>query len=112
MRIFVAGATGTLGLPLVRALASRGHEVVGLTRSAGKRSVLEQAGAAAAVADALDERSLEQALRAASPDCVFHLLTALPKGAPLGVRHMKATNELRVRGTANLLRAAVAAGAK
>jgi len=112
MRIFVAGATGTLGLPLVRALASRGHEVVGLTRSAGKVGVLEQAGAAAAVADALDEGRLEQVLRAARPDCVFHLLTALPKGAPLRAGHMKATNELRVRGTANLLRAAVAAGAK
>lgn len=112
MRVFVAGATGTLGLPLVRALVSRGHEVVGLTRSVEKGRVLEQAGAGAAVADALDAARLEQAVRAAKPDCVFHLLTALPKNAPLRAAHMRATNELRRKGTAHLLRAAVAAGAR
>src|SRR5918993_845763 len=112
MRIFVAGATGTLGLPLVRALVARNHQVTGLTRSPEKRRVLEQAGAAAAVADALDAAALERAVGAAAPDCVFHLLTAIPKNAPLRASDMKATNELRTTGTANLLRAAAAAGAK
>lgn len=112
MKVFVAGATGTLGAPLVRALVSRKHEVVGLTRSPEKRRVLEQLGAGVAVADALDARGLEQAVCAARPDCVFHLLTAIPKNAPLRAAHMKATNELRTTGTTNLLRAAVAAGAK
>ncbi|HEX7315735.1 MAG TPA: NAD(P)-dependent oxidoreductase [Pyrinomonadaceae bacterium] len=112
MRVFVAGATGTLGMPLVRALVSRGDEVVGLTRSAEKGRVLERAGAGVAIADALDAARLEQAVREAKPDCVFHLLTALPKSAPLRAAHMRATNELRRTGTANLLRAAVAAGTK
>lgn len=74
MRVFVAGATGTLGMPLVRALVAQKHQVTGLTRSPEKRRVLEQAGAQAAVADALDAASLEQALGAAQPECVFHLL--------------------------------------
>lgn len=86
--------------------------MVGLTRSPAKRHTLEQMGAGAAVADALDARALEEVLRAAKPDCVVHLLTAIPKSAPLRAAHMRRTNELRTKGTANLLRGAVAAGAK
>lgn len=112
MRVFIAGATGTLGMPLVRALVAQKHRVTGLTRSPHKRRVLEEAGAEAAVADALDAASLERALRAAQPDCVFHLLTAIPKNAPLRASDMKATNVLRTTGTANLLKASIAAGAK
>ena len=47
MKVFVAGATGTLGLPLVRALVALKHQVTGLTRSAEKRSMLEELGAVA-----------------------------------------------------------------
>ena len=112
MKVFVAGATGTLGLPLVRALVALKHQVTGLTRSAEKRSMLEKLGAEASVADALDAAALEKALRAASPDCVFHLLTAIPKNTLLRASHMKQTNVLRTTGTANLLKASVAAGVK
>ena len=111
MKIFIAGATGTLGLPLVRALVAQNHQVTGLTRSAEKRHTLEQLGAAAAVADALDSEALEGAVRSASPDCVFHLLTAIPKNA-FRASAMKQTNVLRTTGTANLLRASIAAGVK
>ena len=34
MRVVVAGATGAIGVPLVRALVDHGHEVIGVTRSA------------------------------------------------------------------------------
>ena len=112
MRVFVAGATGTLGVPLVRALVARGHQVTGLTRSSDKRDMLKQMGADVAVADALDAASLEQAVRAAKPDCVFHLLTAIPKNAPMRASDMKQTNVLRTTGTANLLKASISAGAK
>jgi nucleoside-diphosphate-sugar epimerase len=112
MKIFVAGATGTLGLPLVRALVAHKHQVAGLTRSAEKRRTLEQLGAAAAVGDALDPVGLEQAVWAASPDCVFHLLTAIPKNTLLRASYMKQTNVLRTTGTANLLKASIAAGVK
>ncbi len=112
MNIFIAGATGTLGRPLVRALVARNHHVTGLTRSPEKREMLKEAGATPAVADVLDTGALERVVRAAAPDCVVHALTALPKNGPLRASDMDSTNELRVTGTANLLNAAVAAGAK
>jgi NAD(P)-dependent dehydrogenase (short-subunit alcohol dehydrogenase family) len=104
MKVFIAGATGALGQPLVRALVHRGHEVIGLTRSASKRTLLESLGARVAVANALDEDALQRALIQAAPTHVVHLLTALPPGGPMRVKDLDATNELRVRGTANLLR--------
>ncbi|HZB94519.1 MAG TPA: NAD(P)-dependent oxidoreductase [Herpetosiphonaceae bacterium] len=110
MKVFVAGATGALGVPLVRALVAHGHEVVGMTRTPGKRALLEQMGARAMVADALDAKALAQAVREAAPTHVVHLLTALPKNGPLRPKDVAATNVLRIQGTANLLQAAIAAG--
>ncbi len=112
MKIFVAGATGTLGLPLVRELLSRGHTVIGLTRSEAKRPMLEALGAEAAVADALDEEALTRVVRAAEPDSIVHLLTAIPGTGPRRALDMAATNDLRIRGTAHLIRAAIAADVK
>jgi len=112
MRIFVAGATGTLGFPLVCALVAKNHQVTGLTRSSEKRRTLERAGAAVAVADALNGKALEEAIRSASPSCVVDLLTAIPKSGPTRATQMRATNQLRILGTRNLLHAAIAGGSK
>jgi len=112
MRIFVAGGTGTLGVPLIRLLRSRGHEVVALTRSETKRPLMESLGADTAVADALDPSGLRSAVVTARPTHVVHLLTALPgSGAPARAADLEPTNRLRVEGTKNLIEAAVAAGA-
>jgi 2-alkyl-3-oxoalkanoate reductase len=54
MKVFVAGATGVLGRALVPQLVARGHEVVGMTRSASKQDPLRSLGARPVVADALD----------------------------------------------------------
>jgi 2-alkyl-3-oxoalkanoate reductase len=112
MRVFIAGATGALGLPLVRELVARKHEVIGLTRSSDKRALLEGLGAQAAVADSFDASELERVVRDAAPTHVVQMVTALPKNGPLRAADIAATNELRITGTANLLRAAVAAGAQ
>ena len=37
MNVFVAGASGAIGLPLVRELIRQGHAVTGMTRSEGRR---------------------------------------------------------------------------
>jgi len=111
LRVFVAGGSGAIGIPLVRALVAAGHEVTALTRSLEKRPLLRDLGATPAVADALDAGALKAAVAAARPTHVIHQLTALPKGGPRRASELAATNRLRVDGTRNLLDAAIAAGA-
>jgi NAD dependent epimerase/dehydratase family len=43
MIVFIAGATGAVGRPLVQQLVSAGHEVIGTTRSAEKQGHLRSA---------------------------------------------------------------------
>jgi nucleoside-diphosphate-sugar epimerase len=110
MRVFVAGATGTLGRPTVRLLIAHGHEVVGLTRSHDGRRTIEAMGARGLVGDVLDREGLRSLLMTVRPDQVVHLLTALPPAGALRASQLRPTNDLRTRGTANLLRAAIDAG--
>lgn len=112
MTVFVAGGTGTIGVPLVRALVAAGHRVVGTTRSHGKQALLRQLGAEPVVVDALDAAALDLAVRAAAPSHVIHQLTALPRGGPRRASDLAATNRLRDEGTRNLLQAAIASGAR
>jgi nucleoside-diphosphate-sugar epimerase len=111
MNVFVAGGSGTIGVPLVRALRAAGHQVTALTRSAQKKTELSASGVSVAVADALDRDALIAAVRETRPTHVIHQLTALPKEAPRRASDLVATNRLRVDGTRNLLDAAIAAGA-
>jgi nucleoside-diphosphate-sugar epimerase len=112
MNVFVAGASGTIGMPLVRALVVTGHPVTALTRSPGKREALEALGASVVVADAFDRDALVTAVVAARPTHVIHQLTALPKEGPRRASDIEATNRLRSDGTRNLLQAAIAAHAR
>jgi len=112
MKVFVAGATGAIGRPVVRALRKRGHAVAGLTRDPGKRALLESLGAEALVTDALDADGLARAVAQSRATHVVQLLTALPPEGPLRASDLAATNALRTRGTENVIRAAVAAGVR
>jgi 2-alkyl-3-oxoalkanoate reductase len=112
MKVFVAGGSGTIGIPLVRALVAAGHTVTALTRSISKQNELNTLGASVAVADALNREALFAAVDAAQPTHVIHQLTALPKAGPRRPRDIEATNKLRIMGTRNLLEAAIHAGAK
>jgi len=114
MRVFVAGATGTIGRRLVPSLVEAGHEVTGMTRSPDKADALRAAGAEPAACDALDAEALRGAVAAAKPEVVVHELTAIPPA--FNPRRMAEefapTNRLRTEGTRNLVDAAVAAGAR
>jgi nucleoside-diphosphate-sugar epimerase len=114
MRIFVAGATGAVGVPLVRRLVSAGHEVTGMTRTPSKQGMLRELGARPAVADALDPDAVARAVAEAEPEVIVHQLTAL--SGPFDLRHLDrtlaATNRLRTEGTDNLLAAGRAVGAR
>jgi nucleoside-diphosphate-sugar epimerase len=112
MKVFVAGASGTVGIPLVRALVAAGHQVTALTRSPEKQDELRRLGATPALADALDAEALRTVVLAAMPTHVIHQLTALPKEGPASESDLVATNRLRIDGTRNLLDAALRAGAQ
>jgi len=111
MKVLIAGATGALGVPLVRALIASGHEVLGMTRTPGKRGILTSLGAQPVVADVMDRYGLLRAVNGLHADAVVHLLTALPRSGPLRHRDMYQTDALRDTGTANLLTVARAVGA-
>jgi nucleoside-diphosphate-sugar epimerase len=112
VNVFVAGGSGTIGIPLVRALLAAGHQVTTLTRSMSKRDDLRALGASVAVADALNREALIAAVEAAHPTHVVHQLTALPKEGPRRPSDLDATNRLRIDGTRNLLDAAIHARAR
>ena len=112
MKVFVAGGSGTIGVPLVRELRAAGHQVTALTRSAQKKTELSASGVSVAVADALDRDTLIAVVRKTHPTHVIHQLTALPKDAPRRASDLIATNRLRIDGTRNLLDAAIQAGAR
>jgi phosphotransferase system, enzyme I, PtsP len=78
MKIFVAGATGAVGLPLVRALCTLGQEVTGMTRAGPGVDRLRELGASASAADAFDRQAVRDAIAAAAPDVVIDQLTWLP----------------------------------
>src|SRR5918999_1253972 len=63
MKVFVAGATGAIGRQLVPQLVARGHDVVGMTRSAAKQDLVRSLGARPVVADPLDPDDAPAALR-------------------------------------------------
>lgn len=112
MRIFVAGATGVIGVRLVPLLIAEGHAVAGLTRSADKAGVLAGLGARPVVCDVFDAGALTQAMVSFRPGIVFHQLTDLPDDVgDLAASHDR-NDRMRGEGTRNLLDAAAAAGAE
>jgi nucleoside-diphosphate-sugar epimerase len=113
MRIFVAGATGAIGLQLVPQLIAAGHSVVGTTRTAAKAELIKRMGAEPVIADGLDAPAIRAAVIAAEPDTIIDQMTDLADVTD--IRHFDraftATNRLRTQGTDFLLAAAREAGA-
>jgi nucleoside-diphosphate-sugar epimerase len=114
MRVFVTGATGALGRHLVPGLVAAGHEVTATTRTPGKMARLREAGAEPVVVDGLDREAVIAAVRAAAPEVIVHEMTALAdmRSFRNPDKLFAVTNELRTRGTDNLLAAAAQAGTR
>ncbi|RAV07833.1 NAD(P)-dependent oxidoreductase [Mycolicibacterium sp. GF69] len=112
MRVLVAGATSVPGIPLLRELTSRGHEVVGLTRSSSKTQQIAEAGAQPMVVDVFDAAGVDKAVADVGPDRVVSLLTTLPKRGPMRVKDFEPAKKLWGVGAPNLLAAAQRAGVR
>ena len=113
MRVFVAGATGAIGRPLVSQLVAAGHEVSGMTRNRSKEHLLQGLGAVPVVADALDANQVADAVARAQPDVIVHELTAI---SAIDLRRFDRdfgpTNRLRTVGTDHLLSAGRESGVR
>ena len=112
MNVFVAGASGAIGRPLVAELVRRGHTVTGMTRSDAGATALADLGAAVARVSAFDAPGLEQALRESKAEVVVDELTALPKSPADMAAAAAGDRRLRLEGGGNLLSAARRCGAR
>lgn len=114
MKVFVAGATGAIGRPLISALVAARHAVVGMTSSDRGLSVLRDYGADGVIADALDPGAVAAAVARVRPDVVIDELTSLPKDyTPEAMRAAaERDRKVRIEGGGNIHNAARAAGVK
>jgi len=112
MNVFVAGASGAIGRPLVAELVRWGHRVTGMTSSEAGARALADLGAAVARVNAFDAAGVEEALRRSNAEVVIDELTALP-GSPTEMAEAAAGDrKLRLEGGGNLHRAARACGVR
>lgn len=112
MRVFLAGATGVLGIRIVPLLIAAGHAVAGMTRSPGKAGRLRALGAEPVVCDVFNAAALTEAVTAFAPDAVMHQLTDLPDRLSQLPGFAARNDRIRTEGTRNLIAAAKAAGAR
>ncbi len=109
MRIFVAGATGVIGLKLVPLLVNMGHTVAGMTRNVSKVTILRNIGAEPFVCDIYDQDSIEKALLKFEPDLIINELTDLPDNVDNMAAYTERNNRIRTVGIRNLIKAATKA---
>jgi nucleoside-diphosphate-sugar epimerase len=112
MRIFLAGASGVIGVRLIPLLVEKGHEVAGMTRSPGKVEMLRELGAEPVVCDVYDAGALTAAATSFGTELVMHQLTDLPDTADQITDYRDRNNRIRTEGTRNLIAAMNAAGAE
>ena len=106
MRIFIAGASGVIGIRLVPLLVADGHTVAGMTRSPDKAGQLRDLGADPVICDVFDRDALIRAVAAFRPDVVFHQLTDLPDREDEIAAYGDRNSRIRTEGTRNLIAAA------
>jgi len=102
--ILVAGGTGTLGTRVVRALTEGGTPVRVLTRDAGRASHLSGQGVEISVGDVRDPGAIGHAMRGVT--AVVSAVQGFAGREPAGAQAVD------LDGNANLVQAALAAGAR
>jgi 2-alkyl-3-oxoalkanoate reductase len=114
MKVFIAGATGAVGRPLISRLVATGHDVIGMTSSERGLQRVKENGAEGLIADVLDIRAVQAAMNKVRPDTVVDELTSLPKHyTPQEMRAAADRDRtVRLEGGRNLQDAARAAGVR
>ena len=112
MKVFVAGASGAIGLPIVAELIRKGHTVTGIARSTARLDGIKKLGARVMAVDVFDGNALEQALRDSQAEAVIDELTSLPPDPADLPKSLPNDRKLRIEGGGNLLRAAIATGVR
>lgn len=112
MRVFVAGANGAIGRPLIAELLKHGHSVVGMTTSELRAKNLESQRAEAVIVDAFDAAAVEAAVRRSKAEVVIDELTSLPQEQGDMPRYASGDRKLRIEGGGNLLHAAITGGVR
>jgi nucleoside-diphosphate-sugar epimerase len=106
VKVFVTGGTGFIGGEVVRQLRDRGDEVACLVRSPEKGEPLAERGCSLVAGDLGDSEAIRQGMDGC--DAVIHAAAMYEVGIPASKR--PAMYEANVRGTENVLRAALDAG--
>ena len=106
MNVFVTGATGALGQPVLRRLRAQGVSVKALCRSDANREQLVALGAEPVDVDLLDAAPLVRAVDGC--DAVLHLATHIPPAAQMRRRDAWSENDrIRRDGTRCIREAAL-----
>jgi len=113
-RIFVAGASGAIGRPLVAMLVAAGHRVTGTSRSAAGAATITAAGADGVIVDVLDAVAVLDAMQWADPDVVIYQVTDLATrpGEELTDERLAANAHVRKVGSRNVVEATAAVEAR
>jgi uncharacterized protein YbjT (DUF2867 family) len=112
MRIFLAGATGVIGVRLLPLMLADGHVVAAMTRTPAKLDGLRALGVTPVLCDLFDPPALVAAVEDFRPDLVVHQATDLPDQIEDLEQFLPRNNRVRSEGTRNLLAAAQAAKAR
>ena len=112
MNIFVAGASGAIGQPLIAELVRRGHTVTGMTHSEAGAQNIRNLGAGVAFVSAFDVAEVERALRETGGrggDRRAYVAAQSPADMAAAA---PGDRKLRLEGGGNLYRAAKASGVR
>ena len=110
-KVFIAGASGVIGIRLCKMLVDSGWDVYGTTRSEKNIELLKGIGVNPVVIDVYNADKLTEVLTSIKPKIVYHQLTDLPDGLdPDKMQDALESNaKLRDIGTRNLVNASIKA---
>src|SRR4029450_9708081 len=97
---FVTGASGFMGIELIKVLVAQGHQVFGLARSVAAAQHVRQAGAVAVIGDLLEPGQWQDEVAA---EWVFHLPPHPFDGTRLSRKGAASVTRARVLMDAHLL---------